>query len=131
MDQDTVNARTLGSTSSAAHESERVRRARDIRSRTVVLRLDSAGKPYSRLDVAHGLAATRTFGSDFRDLEAIGPLNHNAEWCLTVSSLETKMRLLAETVTVNGKLGTFAPAGISEFRAHMEYGLLAELRNSV
>ncbi len=121
MNQDTVNARTMGSTSSTARDAERIRRARDIRARTVVLRLDPAGKPYSRLDVAHGLAATGTFSSDFRDLEAIGPLNRNAEWFITVSSLETKMRLLAETVTVNGKLGTFAPAGVSEFRARVHW----------
>ena len=113
-----VNTRTMRSTSSTVED---VRRARDIRSRTVVLRLDPAGKPYSRLDVAHGLMQTGVFKDSFKEVEGLGPLSRNAEWYLTVSSHETKEKLLAETVTVNGKNGHFAPAGTSEYRARVHW----------
>ena len=115
---DVVNTRTMRSTSSTAED---VRRARDIRSRTVVLRLDPAGKPYSRLDVAYGLMETTVFKDSFKEIEGLGPLSRNAEWYLTVSSHETKEKLLAETVTVNGKNGHFAPAGTSEYRARVHW----------
>ncbi len=70
-----VNTRTVRSTSSTVED---VRRARDIRSRTVVLRLDPAGKPYSRLDVAHGLMQASVFKDSFKEIEGLGSLSRNA-----------------------------------------------------
>lgn len=72
---DVVNTRTMRSTSSTADD---MRRARDIRFRTVVLRLDPAGKPYSRLDVAHGLMQASVFKDSFKEIEGLGSLSRNA-----------------------------------------------------
>ena len=116
-----ATAGTVGSISSTPTEAERIRRSRDIRNRTVVLRLDPTGKPYSRYDVALGLSETETFSNGFGEIECIGPLSRNAEWYITVASMETKLKLLSETVTVNGKLGTFAPAGVTEFKARIHW----------
>ena len=93
----------------------------DIRNSTVVLRLNPAGKPYSRCDAALGLSETETFSDSFREIACIGPLCRNAEWYITIATMETKLILLSETVTINGKLGTFASAGVTEFKARIHW----------
>jgi len=113
--------RTLGSSSSTANEPERLRRCKDIRSRTLILRLDPEGKPYSRLDIAHGLVELPLFKENFEQIECLGPLNRNCEWYITLRSESSKLRLLTEIIKINGKIGHFMPAGTSEYRARVHW----------
>ncbi|KAK2138609.1 hypothetical protein LSH36_2712g00001 [Paralvinella palmiformis] len=113
---------TKRTTSSAASmDPERIRKAKDIRSRTLMLKQDPAGKPYSRLDVVLALASTALFKDNFDCLECLGPLSRNAEWYITLSNEESKLKLINEVIKVNGKYGHFLPAGVSEYRARIHW----------
>ena len=100
---------------------EEIRTSKDLRNRTLKIALDPAGKPYSRLDVAKGLAETVTFRDSFEKISCLGPLNRNAEWYITLTTEECKQQLLGETVVVNGRRGHFSPAGTQEFRARVHW----------
>ena len=100
---------------------EEIKTSKDIRNRTLKLALDTAGKPYSRLDVARGLAETVTFRDSFESITCLGPLSRNAEWYITLNSEVVKQQLLKETVVVNGHRGSFSPAGTQEFRARVHW----------
>ena len=116
------DTRTKRTTSSAASmDPERIRKAKDIRSRTLMLKLDPAGKPYSRLDVVLALATTALFKDNFDCLECLGPLSRNAEWYITLSNEESKLKIINEVIKVNGKYGHFLPAGTSEYRARIHW----------
>jgi hypothetical protein len=93
------DTRTKRTTSSAASmDPERIRKAKDIRSRTLMLKLDPAGKPYSKLDVVLALATTALFKDNFDCLECLGPLSRNAEWYITLSNEESKLELINEVI---------------------------------
>ncbi|KAK2143247.1 hypothetical protein LSH36_860g00029 [Paralvinella palmiformis] len=90
--------RTKRTTSSAAcMDPERIRNTKDIRSSILMLKLDPAGKPYIRLDVVLALASTALFKNNFDCLECLGHLSRNAEWHITLSNEESKLKLINET----------------------------------
>lgn len=96
--------------------------ADDIRSRTVVLKMDVNGKPYDRLQMAEALENI----IDLKDVQCFGPLNRNAEWYLTLHSEDTKQTLLSlaeiTVTTVNGRYrGTITPAGTKEVKARIHW----------
>ena len=116
------DTRTKRTTSSAAcMDPERIRKAKDILSWTLMLKLDPAGKPYRRLDVVLALASTALFKDNFDCLECLWPPSRNAEWYVTLSNEESKLKLINEEIKVNGKYGHFLPAGSSEYRARIHW----------
>ena len=119
--QGVSNRMTRTPSSAVRTDPDRVPKAKDIRSRTLMLKLDPAGKPYSRLDVVLALANTALFKENFENLECLGPLSRNAEWYVTLKDDESKLKLINEVIKVNGKLGHFLPAGVSEYRARIHW----------
>ncbi|KAK2166460.1 hypothetical protein LSH36_39g16040 [Paralvinella palmiformis] len=116
------DTRTKRTTSSAAcMDPERIRKAKDILSWTLMLKLDPAGKPYRRLDVVLALASTALFKDNFDCLECLWPPSRNAEWYVTLSNEESNLKLINEEIKVNGKYGHFLPAGSSEYRARIHW----------
>jgi hypothetical protein len=95
--------------------------ARDIRSRTVVLTMDTRGKPYNRYDVAEALLDTGCFnGPD--EIICLGPLSRNAEWYITLSTERLKKVILnLGTLCVCRYTGTFRPAGSDEYKLRVHW----------
>ncbi|KAK2152595.1 hypothetical protein LSH36_323g01022 [Paralvinella palmiformis] len=92
------NSATRITSSAVRMDPDRIRKAKDIRSRTLMLKLDPAGKPYSRLDVVLALANTAVFKDNFENLECLGTLSRNAEWYVTLKDDESKLKLINEVI---------------------------------
>jgi hypothetical protein len=100
--------------------SRRVEKAKDVRSRTIVLNLDPKGKPFNRYEVAQALLATQTVKAD--QIVCLGPLSRNAEWYITLSKLEFKQALLTYgPVSVRNYNGSFKPASSDEFKLRVHW----------
>lgn len=118
MDSDCESTSSAASTATT-EMSIRVKRAEDIRQRTVIITMDSKGKPYNRFDMATALVKVISLS----EVSTFGPLTRNCEWYLTVATNETKIKLLqAGSLTVLGRFqGTIRPANESEVRVRIHW----------
>ncbi|KAK2166462.1 hypothetical protein LSH36_39g16044 [Paralvinella palmiformis] len=100
----------------------RIRKAKDIRSRTLMLKLDPVGKPYSRLDVVLALANTALFKENFENRECLGPLSRNAESYVTLNDDESKLKLINEVIKGRDTCEQNAVRRIVQLAANMATG---------
>ena len=100
---------------------DRVLKARDIRSRTVILNMDTRGKPYNRFDVAEALLESNVFSSP-DEICCLGPLSRNAEWYITLRTEDLKRSLLnLGSLCVGRYSGSFRPAGCDEYKLRVHW----------